>query len=310
MAGRNRYPRENHRGYPPEGPPSRIPMSRPMPPHPIMLEEELEIQHHEIRRLLGENRRLVDDRIALQQELGAAREELRRMNIAISDIQAENEMHSRQLIERGLKLEADLRATEPLKKEAAQFHGEVERLNSIRHDLSGQVQTLTKDLAKLQAENKQLPALRAEVEGLHKELMHVRVAIDYEKKASAELMNQKQSMEKNLVSMAREVEKIRAELTNSDSRSWGAGGSYRMNYGNPDGNYSRAYGDGYVRPMGAGDNVPLYGSSSTPWAELSWLSVMERVEVYGSSQFVFTSVDNVAMVWEKQIYKLIKMEQP
>ena len=145
-----------------------------MPPHPVMLEEELEMQHHEIRRLLGENRRLVDDRIALQQELGASREELRRMNSAIAKIQAETEMHSRQLIERGLKLEADLRATEPLKKEAMQLHAEVERLNSIRHDLSGKVQTLTKDLAKLQADNKQLPALRAEVEGLQKELMHVR----------------------------------------------------------------------------------------------------------------------------------------
>lgn len=268
MAARNRYPceaYENHRGYPPEGPPSRAPMARPMPHHPVLLEDELEIQHHEIRRLLSENLRLADDRIVLQQELGAAREELRRMNIAVSEIQAESEMHSRQLIESGLKLEADLRATEPLKKEAAELRGEVERLNSIRHDLSGQVQTLTKDLAKLQGENKQLPTLRAEVEGLHKELMHARVAIDYEKKGSIELMDQRQSMEKILVSMAREFERLRAELTNSDSRSWGAGGSYRMNYGNADGNSSRPYGDVYGRPMGGGDNGPFYGASSTPW---------------------------------------------
>lgn len=33
-------------------------------------------------------------------------------------------------------------------------------------------------------------------------------------------------MEKNLVSMAREVEKLRAELTNVDSRAWGAGRTY------------------------------------------------------------------------------------
>lgn len=267
MAGRNRYsPYGNHRGYPPEGPPSRVPMPRPMPPHPVMLEEELEMQHHEIRRLLGENRRLVEDRIAMQRELGASREELRRMNNAIAEIQAENEMHSRQLIERGLKLEADLRATEPLKKEAMQLHAEVERLSSIRHDLSGQVQTLTKDIAKLQADNKQLPALRAELEGLQKELMHARAAIDYEKKGGIELMDQKQAMEKNLVSMAREVEKLRAELTNTDARSWGAGGSYRMNFGNSGGSFP--YGDAYGRSLGAADNGPMYGSSSTPWAEL------------------------------------------
>ena len=50
-----------------------------------------------------------------------------------------------------------------------------------------------------------------------------RTAHDYEKKANIELMEQRQTMEKNLVSMAREVEKLRAELANVDSRPWGAG---------------------------------------------------------------------------------------
>lgn len=50
-----------------------------------------------------------------------------------------------------------------------------------------------------------------------------RNAIDYEKKANIELMEQRQAMEKNLVSMAREVEKLRAELANGDSRQWPAG---------------------------------------------------------------------------------------
>ncbi|KAI3716351.1 hypothetical protein L6452_23626 [Arctium lappa] len=239
-----------------------------MPPHPAMLEEEFEMQHHEIRRLLGENRRLVEDRIALQQELGAAREELRRMNIAIADIQAEKEIHSRQLIENGLKLEADLRATEPLKNEAAQLHADVERLNSLRHDLSGQVQILKKDLAKLQADNKQLPALRAEHERLHQDLMHARAAIDYERKGGIELMEQRQAMEKNLVSMAREVEKLRAELTNTDVGPWGAGGSYGMKYDNSDGRFPPPYGDGYGVHLGAADKGPSYGSSSATRAGL------------------------------------------
>ncbi|XP_071686017.1 protein FLX-like 3 [Rutidosis leptorrhynchoides] len=263
MAGRNRYPHEvydNRHGYPPPGPPSRAP--RPMPPHPAMLEEELEMQHHEIRRLLDENRRLVEDRIALQRELGAAREELRRMNIAIADIEAENEMHSRQLIENSMKLEADLRAAEPLKKEAAQLHAEVKRLSSIRHDLSGKVQMLKKDLTKLQIDNEQLPGLRAEHERIHQELMHARAAIDYEKKGGLELMEQRQSMEKNLVSMAREVEKLRAELASTDVGSWSAGGSYGMQYGVSDGRFPPQYGDGYVAHLGTAVKGPLYGSSS------------------------------------------------
>lgn len=47
--------------------------------------------------------------------------------------------------------------------------------------------------------------------------------VDYEKKANMEFMEQRQSMEKNLVSMAREVEKLRAELASADSRHWGGG---------------------------------------------------------------------------------------
>lgn len=270
MAGRNRIPREafdNRRGYPAEGHITRGPMPRPMP-HPALLEEELEIQHVEIRRLLGENRRLVEDRIALQRELGAAKEELHRMNLAIGDIQAEHEMRSRELIERGLKLEGDLRATEPLKNEAKQLHTEVQRLNTIKQDLSGQVQTLTKDLAKLQADSQQIPLLRAEIDGLHQELLRARSATDYEKKAKIELMDQRQTMETNLVSMAREVEKLRAELSNSDGRAWAAGGSYGMKYGRHDATFPAPYGEGYGVHMGAADKGPLYGAASASWGGL------------------------------------------
>ncbi|XP_010318506.2 protein FLX-like 3 isoform X2 [Solanum lycopersicum] len=230
MAGRNRVPREafdNRRGFPAEGHIARGPMPRPSL-HPALLEEELEIQHLEIRRLLGENRRLVEDRIALQRESAAAKEEVYRMNLAIGDMQVEHEIRSRELIERGLKLEGDLRATEPLKNEAKQLHVEVQKLNIMKQDLTGQVQTLTKDLAKLQADIQQIPHFRGEIDGLHQELLRARSAIEYEKKAKIELMDQRQAMETNLVTMAREVEKLRAELSNSDGRAWAADESWKL----------------------------------------------------------------------------------
>lgn len=54
-------------------------------------------------------------------------------------------------------------------------------------------------------------------------ILFFRNAIDYEKKANIELMEQRQAMEKNLVAMAREVEKLRAELARIDGRPWAAG---------------------------------------------------------------------------------------
>lgn len=166
---------DRRRGYPLEEPVG--PVVRRMPPHPALLEEELEIRHVELRRLLGQNRRLVEDRIALERELAAAKEELRRVNLVIADIRAEQELQSRELIERGMKLEADLRATEPLKKEASQLQADIKRLSTIRHELSAQVKTLSQDIAKLQADNQQIHILRTELEGLHQEILRARFVL-------------------------------------------------------------------------------------------------------------------------------------
>ena len=117
MAGRGRMPRQpfddGRRGYP-EGLFDRGPI--PRQPHPALL-EELDMQQHEIHRLVADNRRLAEDRMIFQQELGAAKEEIHRRAMAFTEIHAEKEAHLRELIEKGLKLETDLRATEPLRND-------------------------------------------------------------------------------------------------------------------------------------------------------------------------------------------------
>ncbi|KAJ6845796.1 protein FLX-like 3 isoform X1 [Iris pallida] len=267
MAGRGRMPRQpfddGRRGYP-EGPFVRGPPV-PHPPHPAMYEEELEMQQHELRRLLADNRRIAEDRMAFQRELVAAKEEIHRMNLVIGEIRAEKEAHSRELIEKGLKLEADLRATEPLRNDVMKLRAEVKKLNSIKQDLAGQFQTLTKDLTRAQADNQQIHVLRTEIDGLRQELMRARTAFEYEKKGNAELMEQRQAMEKNLVSMAREVEKLRADLANTSGRPWAAGGSYVMKVGSPDAPFPSSYRDGYGLHSGVADKAPLYGMGSGSW---------------------------------------------
>ncbi|KAF7843472.1 protein FLX-like 3 [Senna tora] len=270
MSKRNRGHREreafnDRRGYLPERPFLREPpMQRPrIAPHPILLEEELEMQRAEIQRLVADNRRLVEDRMAMQQDLAAAKEELHRMNRAISDLRADQDLKSRELIEKGLKLESDLRATEPLKKEAVQLRAEVQKLNNLRQDLTGKVQTLTQDITRLQADNQQIPLLRAEIDGLHQELMRARAVADYEKKANIELLEQRQGMENNMVSMSREVEKLRAELTIADGRHWSAGGPYGTKYGGSNGGLPAPYSDGYRAHLGGADKSPLYGRTAT-----------------------------------------------
>ncbi|XP_065864144.1 protein FLX-like 3 [Euphorbia lathyris] len=205
---------DRNRNDQPERPFKRGPPLPCPPPHPTILEDKLEMQHVEIRRLVADNRRLKKDRMALQQQLGAAK---------------------RELIQKGLKLEADLLEIEGVKNEAAQLRAEVEKLNSLKQELLGQIQSLKQDLARSQADNQQIPHLQGEIEGLHQELMHARFVFDYEKKANIGFVEQIQAMEKNMVSMAREVERLLEELASTGARPWLADRNYGMIYGKPEG---------------------------------------------------------------------------
>ncbi|XP_077234582.1 protein FLX-like 3 [Tasmannia lanceolata] len=264
MAGRNRMPLHpmddglgllgGFHGGPP--PPAR---RGPLPLHPAAMEDELVIQRDEIRRLIGENRHMVEDHLALRRELAASRDEIRNLSQVIPKLRADKEAHARELIERGLKLEAELRATEPLRIEAIQLRAEAQKLNTLRQEISAQIQGISKDLDRLQIENKQIHAMRAEIDGLRQELVRARIAIEYEQKANAEQVEQRQAMENNLISMAREVEKLRAELMSKEKRALGPGsGGYGILKGSPEMGYPGAFGDGY------GGEKSLFGSSS--WA--------------------------------------------
>ncbi|XP_057543163.1 protein FLX-like 3 isoform X1 [Amaranthus tricolor] len=241
MAGRNRMPRHPVDIHGLRGGPRPV-LSRgplPLPVHPLALEEELEIQHRENRKIVAENRHLLDENVNLERDLVSAKDEIHRLDEFIAKLRADNIVKYRDLIERNLKLEADLRATEPLREELLHLRSETQKLNVMKQDLTGQVQGLTANIARLRSENKQLYALRVDVDGIHKELAEARRALEYEKKANDEQVQQKDAMEKNLMSMAREIEKLRTEQMSMDRRGHGLGGSssYSLYNGVPDMRY-------------------------------------------------------------------------
>ncbi|TMW84720.1 hypothetical protein EJD97_024543 [Solanum chilense] len=246
MAGRNRMPRQpdNFRGFR-DGPPPRGIMQRgpgPLPPHPSVLEEELELQHRDMQKLIAENRQVIDENVMLERELSAVKDDIHRLSQVIPKMRADNEAQLREYIERGMKLEADLRSTEPMRLEVIQLRAESQKLISLQKELSAQVQTLTNDTNRLQTENKQLSAMKTDIDKLQKELAEARRQFEYEKQANTELVEQNQSMEKNLISMAREIEKLRADKV---GRGLGVG-AYGMMNGSPEMRYpGGAYGDPY-----------------------------------------------------------------
>ncbi|KAH7286017.1 hypothetical protein KP509_33G055600 [Ceratopteris richardii] len=248
MAGRGRMPPPllPGRGPIPDG--LRVgPGLRPMGPGmdvlppPVVLEEKLATQHQEIQRLLTENQRLAATHVALRQELAATQQEAQRLNQALRNVQGEREAQLRGLVEKSTRMEQELRALEPLKIDLQRAQADAQKLLLTRQELTAQVQQLTQDMQRARADAQQVPTLKGEIDGLRAEIQRARTAFEFEKNANAELLEQRTAMEKNLVSMAREVEKLRAELTNAEKKVRGS--AYGGSYGS-EGGYG-GYGDGY-----------------------------------------------------------------
>ncbi|KAK9153192.1 hypothetical protein Sjap_000672 [Stephania japonica] len=264
-----------HRGGPM---PMPMPMPMPLPPHPAaVLEDRLAVQHQEIQGLLVDNQRLAATHVALKQELEVAQHELRRMAHVAESVHVENDMQLREAYEKSMKMDADLRAADGMRAELLQVRADVQSIDAGRVELSNQVQVLTQELSRANAELQQVPALKAEIEATKQELQRARAAIEYEKKGQAESFEHGQAMQKNLIAMAREVEKLRSEIANAEKRARaaaavgnpGASAGYGGNYGNADAGYGGNYGNadagygGNPYPAGYGINPVQSGAEGT-----------------------------------------------
>ncbi|KAH7512720.1 hypothetical protein FEM48_Zijuj12G0120500 [Ziziphus jujuba var. spinosa] len=245
---------------------------RPLPPHPAIIEERLAAQHQEIQALLVDNQRLAATHVALKQELEANQHELQRMAQFADSLRMEKDVQTRELYEKSVRLEVDLRGVEARRAELHQVHADIKELTGVRQELTGKVQAMTQDLARVTADLHQVPAIRAEIETMKQELQRARAAIEYEKKGYAENYEHGQVMEKKLISMARELEKLRAEMANAEKRARAAAAvgnpGYNANYGNPDAGYAgNHYPASYsLNPVQSGaESFPPYGAGPGSW---------------------------------------------
>ena len=78
------------------------------------------------------------------------------------------------IYEKSMKMEADLQQVDAMRTELIQVRGDIQKLNTIRQDLTGQVQMLTQELSKASADVQQAPAIKAEIEYMKQELQQAR----------------------------------------------------------------------------------------------------------------------------------------
>ncbi|KAK6934061.1 hypothetical protein RJ641_036955 [Dillenia turbinata] len=238
-----------------------------MLPPPEILEQKLAAQHGEMQTLATENQRLAATHGTLRQELAAAQHELQILQAQIGAVKSQREQQMRGLMDKIAKMEAELKIAEPVKLELQKARAEAENLVVSRQELISKVQQLTQDLQRTHSDVQQIPALIAELENLRQEYQHCRVTYDYEKKLYNDHLESLQVMEKNYINMAREVEKLRAELTNTaniERRAglpYGAASGYNENEASghhPAGQNS--FDDGYSAPQ---VRAPVGGGASS-----------------------------------------------
>ncbi|KAH7543959.1 hypothetical protein JRO89_XS15G0071800 [Xanthoceras sorbifolium] len=253
---------------------ANIAVSRGLPPHPAIIEERLAAQHQDIQGLLADNQRLAATHVALKQELEAAQHEIQRMVHFADSLRADKDVQMREMYEKSVRLEVDLRGVEAMRGELLKVQADIKELTALRQELTGQVQVMSQDLARLSADLQQAPALKAEIENMKQELQRARAAIEYEKKGYAENYEHGQVMEKKLISMAREMEKLRAEIANSEKRARAAAAvgnpvaSYNASYGTPEAGYNgNPYPANYGMNPGQGgtETYPHYGPGPGSW---------------------------------------------
>ncbi|TYI94071.1 hypothetical protein E1A91_D02G177900v1 [Gossypium mustelinum] len=95
------------------------------------------------------------------------------------------------------------------------------------------------------------------------------VTFQHEKESNIEQVEQMQAMEKNLIRMAKEVEKLRAEVLSAEKKMHGTV-PYAGGYMNPDPSYAppfqggTTYSDGYSRPVMQTTAIAATGSQAVP----------------------------------------------
>lgn len=230
-----------------------------------LLEDKLAVQTSDIEKLARENHKLATAHVNLRQELVAAEKEIQTVRAHIRSIQTESDIQMRVLLDKIAKMEASIEVGEGLKKDLQQAHMEAQGLVKDKQELTFQIQQATQELHKTESDIKNLPNLHAELDDLRKEHQRLRATFEHEKGRNMEQVEQMKATEMNLIALAREVERLRTEVLNTEKRTY-VPNAYGGTYVNLDTSYpphmpvANGYVDMYGRsqvamaPVASGDS--------------------------------------------------------
>ncbi|KAM1055636.1 hypothetical protein ACFX13_029841 [Malus domestica] len=251
----------------------------PLSVNTTALEDRIALQNREIQSLLVDNQRLAAAHVALKQDLAAAQHDLRHLSVVAGKAKSERDAEVREVYERALKLDAEVRAIDSMGADLARTRADIQELGSSRQELAEELNTIEGELVRTQSEARKVVDIKADIETFKQEIKKGRDAIDNEKKTRASNLEHRQGMEKTMAALAREMDKLHGELANAEKRARAAvaaaaaanpGPGYPAAYGNAEMLYGgNAYPDPYAgmhQAAGTADAASPYGSAPMPHA--------------------------------------------
>ncbi|XP_054796425.1 protein FLC EXPRESSOR-like [Prosopis cineraria] len=245
------------------------------PPSPSStLQDRVAAQHREIQSLLLDNQRLAATHVALKQELAATQQDISQLSSAAAEVKAQRDIEVGKIFEKSLMMDAEVRAIEAMSSDLAQMRADVQELIEARKDLASQLQEIESDLARVRGESQQVPAINSDIEAMRREIQRGRNAVEYEKKTHASNLEHRQTMDKNMIIMTREVENLRVELSNAEKRARAAAAVSAVTVTNPSPGYPPtfdspeigyggfAYCDSYGMHQAGANAHPQYASGA------------------------------------------------
>lgn len=142
--------------------------------HAVLLEDRISAQHREIQTLLSDNQRLAATHVALKQELAAAEQELRHLSATAAKVKAERDAEVREVYEKSLEMDAEVRAMDAMMAELVQVRADVQKLSTVKQELTAELQAIRDNLNKASSGSQQLPSIKAEIDRMHHEIQRGR----------------------------------------------------------------------------------------------------------------------------------------
>ncbi|KZV29592.1 protein FLX-like 4 [Dorcoceras hygrometricum] len=188
------------------------------PPTRVLLEKKFAAQAAEVEQLSEDNHKLACSHIALRQDLVAANQEVDKLREHIRSIQTEGDIQIRILLDKIGKMEANIRNGDNINKELQEARVEAQSLVEAKLELTAQIQRATNESDSVRADVKKLPQMHSELDSLRQEHNRLRKVFEHEKGLNIEKVEQMKIMEKDLIRMVEEVERLRTEVLNAEKR--------------------------------------------------------------------------------------------